>query len=151
LDQHVEPYIGPACISLTVMSFSPDGQLIAAAGHALVTRVWNTQTGAIQTLRHGRSAATSPVGSLAFSTDGKFMASMRTGDVAIWRVADWQRVNLDGAPSWSYGEMVSFSQGRGDLIGAVTGYGLSVWSTDTGKRLNTMSLSGTTFTRNLTL
>jgi WD40 repeat protein len=151
LTQNVEPFSVPGCTQIRVMDFSPDDRLIAAAGDSLVTRVWNIETGEVRDLRHGRAAAASSVKAVAFKPDGKLLASVRTGDVAVWNTSDWTRTDMSGSPPFSSDEVVAFSPERGELLAAVTGYGVAVWQNGKENRTTVMGLPGDNFSRNVAL
>ena len=147
LDQNDSRFKMPGCIEFKVMDISPDDRLVAAGGDAVVTRVWNTETGAVQDLWHARAAPASHVDSLEFSPDGKFLAGVRTDDVAVWATDDWKRTDLKDSPSMSYGERVAFSPGRSGKLAAVTGYGVAVWARGEERRQKAMTLPGNNFSR----
>jgi WD40 repeat protein len=76
--------------TLTTVSFSPDGRLIAAAGTNGLARVWSTRDKRqILALRHG-----SAVTSVAFSPDSRLLATT-SGDrsARIWRVPSGRLVH----------------------------------------------------------
>jgi WD40 repeat protein len=151
LKQEVKPFSGPGCRTFTTMDISPDGRLVAAGGEAYVTRVWNIATDEVIDLRHTRSAPASSVRAVRFSPDGTRLASIRTGDVGLWTTTDWQLVDVADPPPWSYGERLAFSVSRGRYLGAVSGYGLTIWTVDNGGRAGSMTLSGDNFTRDVAI
>jgi len=66
------------------IAFSPDGQTLAAGLEDKTIRLWGVEDGALlQTLTHD-----SAVQSLAFSSDGKLLASGTSGIIYIWRLED---------------------------------------------------------------
>ncbi len=123
--------IGPGMLLLASpsgWSFSPDGGLLAASWYSVEAKgftlsVWNGRTGLPV---HTTSTAASRVVSLAFSADGKFLAtaSQNAGkhEVALYETAQWK--------------VVSTFSGHANLI-----YNLN-FSAD-GTRLATASLDGT--------
>jgi WD40 repeat protein len=52
---------------VTVVAFSPDGQLLASPGYDKTIRLWNVATGEVQRTLTGHSDA---ILALAFSQDG---------------------------------------------------------------------------------
>ncbi len=66
------------------IAFSPDGQTLAAGLDDNTIQIWQVEDGVLlQTLTHD-----SAVQSLAFSSDGKMLASGTSGIIYIWRLED---------------------------------------------------------------
>ena len=71
------------------IAFSPAGDLVAAASHDGVVRIWRATDGR---LVHTLGGHTKRVGDVAFSPDGKLIASAsEDGTARIWRVRDGDR------------------------------------------------------------
>lgn len=74
---------------IRALSVHPDGQLIAMSVSEKWVKVWDLQSKrALQTL-DGHS---SPVTSMAFSADGKFLATSDEKSVVIWNTNTWQQI-----------------------------------------------------------
>jgi WD40 repeat protein len=71
--------------SITAMALSPDGRLLATAGHGPTVRVWDTASGKeVYTLE----AHDNDVNAVAFSSDGSLLASGgRDRTVRLWETA----------------------------------------------------------------
>ncbi len=67
---------------------SPDGSWVSAATHEKTARIWNTSTGKSRLLK-GYSSKHSKVGAVAFSPDGRFLATVAVNDEAtyVWDLA----------------------------------------------------------------
>lgn len=63
------------------IAFSPDGERLAAAGHAL--KIWNVRTGIL--LSPLVNATSEPLAHVAFNADGKYLASARRSEVRSWQ------------------------------------------------------------------
>src|SRR4029077_5836184 len=86
----------PANAGVRVVTFSPDGKLLAASYGDGTVRLWNPATQ--QAVGAPFAAATGPGGSvlsMAFSPDGKLLASADDTIVRLWDPATRQAV---GAP-----------------------------------------------------
>jgi WD40 repeat protein len=72
-------------IPISIVSFSPDGQLLAAGGTDSIVRIWNLQSGSVQTLEGNAGE----IRGLSFSPDGgKILSSVRDsrseGTIRLW-------------------------------------------------------------------
>lgn len=114
--------------------FAPDGQLIATNmrdpdkwGHQIALR--NVETGKIvATLREDRLAATL----LAFSTDGKLLASAGARKIHIWDVATRElKHTIDGHEKAI--QSICFSPNGRFLASASTDDTVRIWKVETGK------------------
>ena len=96
-------------------AFSPDGATLAVSTDSGV-QLWRVATG--RPLRVLPVASTAPVVSLAFSTNGQFLAGGTTGGrTLLWRLADGSQAASLTADS-SSSVLVAF--GRGDVLAAMT-------------------------------
>jgi hypothetical protein len=91
-DKPPEAYFGG-----DVMAFSPDGRTVATGGITRPVQLWEMLTGK-EVLRFDTRAATQEVRALAFSPDGKFLASAGKGDHAVM-VWDVTCSAFDGPPA----------------------------------------------------
>jgi WD40 repeat protein len=117
---------------VTGLAYSPDGKLLATAGHDHTVKLWDAQTG----LERGTlEAHGSAVTTIAFSPDGKRLASGSADKtVKLWDLATGQEVlSLKGHARWV--TSVSFSpDGRRLASGTDLGEGLvRVWEAITGE------------------
>jgi WD40 repeat protein len=116
------------------VTFSPDGERIAAASNLGYARVWGTATWREEVTLRGFLNA---VFSVAFSLDGKRLAtggSNPDDSVKLWDVDSWQEMlTLEGTGSLF--ELTAFSP-DGNAIGSVSRDGiLHVWSAPTWEEI----------------
>jgi small GTP-binding protein len=82
--------LGWPASDFTSVSWSPDGQRIAAGSADRCVRIWNVTTGAVEHLLKGHQDA---VQSVAWSPDGRQLASgSNDGDWRIWSCQSWQQI-----------------------------------------------------------
>jgi len=83
--------------SVTVVAFSPDGEVLVSGGKDGTTRVWDTARGSSRLLEWPEESDPVIVRDLAFSPDGKLIASANDdGHVRVWD-ASVQRLVRDFA------------------------------------------------------
>jgi WD40 repeat protein len=84
-------YKGPSNFRMrrSLMTFSPDGQLLALSGKDRTVTVWDTKTGELKTTLKGGSKG---INGFNFSPDGKLAATRDIIDkkVRLWDVETWQ-------------------------------------------------------------
>jgi WD40 repeat protein len=92
--------------TIRLLTFSPDGQALAAAG-GFTTKVWEPASNAIATLedRPGNRVGQG-IAEIAFRGDGKALAVYQDGRVVIWSGKEWacrhDVTALDGAADGSF-------------------------------------------------
>jgi hypothetical protein len=113
-------------------ALSPDGQRLAVGGYRMGTRLWNVETG--QPLGEPLAGHRGPVQSVAFSRDGRHLATASGTTVRVWEADTGQPI---GEPLehpdvvWS----VAFSPDGNWLASAGTGRTLQLWDAHTGQPL----------------
>ena len=111
------------------VTFSPDGSRLASIGEDRTAKIWNTSTGELLFTLPSQNDESSA--NLAFSPNGKLLATAWVTQVIVWDAASGQR-------------LFTLS---GNSVGTSLGYNLSVgqvsFSPD-GKRLAAANMDGTT-------
>jgi WD40 repeat protein len=76
--------------------------------------------------------------SLAFSRDGKFLATGDTkGEICLWQVVDGQQIlSCQGPPGWA--QSVAFSWDSRKLASSSANHTVTVWDANTGQALTTL-------------
>jgi WD40 repeat protein len=125
----------------TAVNFSPtDPALFATAGHRTTT-IWRTDGTVVRTMSDGLRVL-----GMAYSPDGRNVASNASGNVHIWRVADGVLLRTIAARSHS---AIAYSPD-----GTLLSTGDQLWNAATGALVRTLawpssgSVVTTTFTRN---
>ncbi|HEX4423579.1 MAG TPA: WD40 repeat domain-containing protein, partial [Kofleriaceae bacterium] len=113
---------------IAAMSF--DGRLIAAIdGAGAVTQVWDGITGAAVAQLHSEAAA---FPSLAFSSDGRWLATTGGNDVRVFDTRTWRSALV--LPGPRIHKLVFAPAGSRLVTGAATG-DVSIWSIPSGTRV----------------
>jgi WD40 repeat protein len=77
------------------VAISPSGRILAAGGHDKNIELWDLRTGREIATLPGLRRVNYPVYAVAFSADGKLLASASAGPtrtVTVWNVTTWQRI-----------------------------------------------------------
>jgi WD40 repeat protein/transcriptional regulator with XRE-family HTH domain len=115
--------------------FSPDGEKLAALGFGIANgnaiKLWDVSTGQELITMIGH---TDWIGGLAFSPDGKRLASTSLdGTVRIWSLAPGQEIVTVASPGAGYGTRVVYStEGREFLTNGGDGTA-TIWNSETGE------------------
>ncbi|MCC7375737.1 MAG: protein kinase [Verrucomicrobiales bacterium] len=115
--------------SVPGVGFSPDGKHLATACMDQRLRVWDLAT---STLVWESSPLAAGVESVAYSPDGRFLASTTWSvqSVWIWDARTGERVMELGATRGGYSWSVRFSPDGRHLVAALGSDGLAVWKLD---------------------
>lgn len=110
-------------------AFSPDGRLVAAIGAHDEILICNSQSGAVVRRIAGRRT----IGSVAFSPDGKQIASAGNNRYDVWNASNGELLRTLRPSKGLYCIRCEFSPDGHLLVGAHNG-GATVWNWRTGRR-----------------
>jgi WD40 repeat protein/serine/threonine protein kinase len=104
---------------VSALAFSPDGSLLASAGHDSIVTLWDVATGQV---RHQLKGHARDVWSLAFSPDGKQLVSACNGGlVLLWDPAEGTQLWQASGLSANYPRVAFSPDGRYVLAGTPEG------------------------------
>ncbi|MCY3553269.1 MAG: cohesin domain-containing protein [Candidatus Poribacteria bacterium] len=126
---------------VTSVAFSPNGKMFVSGSRDNTARLWDTDTG--QLLRTFRMipknyivfSGSFDVNSVAFSPDGKFLATGSDNAIRLWDVNTGERLASSGV---DVGYAVTFSSDDVTLASAEGRGGVKLWGARTGKHWQTL-------------
>jgi WD40 repeat protein len=123
------------CSSVTSVTFSPDGKILASGGNDDIIKLWDVGTRqAISTLKgHSR-----PLETLAFSSDGKTLASSGLDYIKLWDVQSGQSLHTLTGHQVS-AQSLTFSPDNRILASGSRDYTIRLWDVDTGNPIRTLN------------
>ena len=143
--QHICTLIGYRFAVRSVV-FSPDGKTLASGHDHSIIRLWDVETGQLLpnfttgTNQQRLSIAFPWIASLAFSPDGKILASVGSNpNISLWDVETGQRLHtLTGHTGFLLNSVVFSPDGK--TIASV-GHGniFHLWNVETGQTLHTLT------------
>jgi WD40 repeat protein len=118
------------------VAFSPDRKTFASAGSDMVIKLWDLRTGVeLRTLK----GDIADVVSVAFSNDGKILASSSWGIIRLWDVATGAELRTLKSHGTSKVTAVAFSPDGRTLASCSWDKSIRLWDFSTGAELRTLS------------
>ena len=128
--------------SITCVSISPDGKMIASGSRDKTVRLWNASTEALHKTLKGHKK---PILSLTFSSDGSSIASTSEDKtIRVWNVDTGRRKHLFKTHS-KHLHRISFSPNGNTLANSSMDGIIHQWDLNTGKHKNTIVGHGSGF------
>ncbi len=127
------------------VAFTPDGRWLISRSWCPFTggdigikfRVWDPQTCGLVATPAGKNL----IGAIAFSRDGKIMASVGNRGVILWSVNDWKRVADFDLPSPVVVSSITFTSDGKMIVTCHDDGKVRYWNTTTGRNERTLSLT----------
>jgi len=132
-DEEVSDRPGRTWPFVNTVVFSPDGKWIASAGYDGAVRVWNSNNGEELHVLEGHKGR---VYCVAYSRDGKRLASCASGEVKVWE-AETGKIILTFKGHTAQVHGVAFSP-DGERIVSSSGSSLKLWDALTGQEILTL-------------
>ena len=118
------------------VAFSPDRKTLASAGSDMVIKLWDLRTGVeLRTLKGDEN----DIVSVAFSNDGKILASSSWGIIRLWDVATGAELRTLNGHGTSKVTAVAFSTDGKTLASGSWDRTIKLWDFATGAELRTLS------------
>lgn len=114
------------------VSFHPGGHLLAYGSQHRDARIIDASTGAIEKVLQG------PIWELAYSVDGRLLATWGGSNVRVWTVPGLQLIRPLDHERWARG--VAFHAG-GEIVATCGDRAVRLWNVGTGKRLHEFVVS----------
>jgi WD40 repeat protein len=117
-------------------TFSPDGRLVAIADWDRHVILWDLATGKEVrrlAMRYDLQSLAFPVQNLAFSPDGKVLATTLEGAISLWEVATGQRLPASAEPDTLVHDLYFSGDGQ-RLISVIGGLPIT-WDCATGREV----------------
>lgn len=125
-DIKIQPDQKNSVASINVVDFSPNSQLLAAAGQDKYIRIWDTTNwNEIKVIKN----SISPILDIEFSPDGKFIAVGDADEVYIWDLEDDKEVEGFNPQHKTFA--VAYSTDGSLLATGGTDRHIRIWRTDT--------------------
>ena len=120
------------------MAFSPNGNIIVSGGYDYTLRLWNVNTG--QLLRTLEVPTRCISYSVAFSPDGRTIASMNVTGVCLWDMRTEQLLRKFRERNVGYGVSVVEFSPDGKTLAVCGSFEVDLWDVETGQLLRRLKI-----------
>ncbi|MDX9759844.1 MAG: choice-of-anchor D domain-containing protein [Bacteroidota bacterium] len=120
--------------SANAVAFSPNMRFLATGGADARVRIWDTRSGAMVQELTGPSGT---VHSVAFSADGATLVGGSTGNVILWRTADWSRAWTHNGDTHADG--AAGIDPRNTFVASASGNAIAILDFSNGTRIRQLT------------